>query len=70
MSAGIAATVAALALSGVALAASPHWSLVNSPNSGTLNNSLNGVSCVGSSFCMAAGEYYDGTVDQTLIVAL
>ena len=68
MSAGVAAAVAALALSGgVALASSPHWSLVTSPNSGTLNNSLGAVSCVGSSFCMAAGDYYNGSYDQTLI---
>jgi hypothetical protein len=33
------------------------WSLVSSPNrSSTQDNDLDGVSCVSSSFCMAAGS--------------
>jgi hypothetical protein len=44
------------------------WSLVGSPNtSSTQDNYLRGVSCVSSSFCMAAGDYYACTNDQTLI---
>jgi uncharacterized protein YuzB (UPF0349 family) len=45
------------------------WSLVNSPNR-SLNlggDLLHGVTCTSSSFCMAAGEYYNGSHDQTLI---
>jgi len=44
------------------------WSLVSSPNtSSTQLNALDGVSCVSSSFCMAAGNYSNGSNDQTLI---
>ena len=44
------------------------WSIVTSPDTSTTqNNDLHGVSCTSSSFCMAAGYYYDGTYKQTLI---
>ena len=63
------ASVTALVLTGgAAQAASPHWTLVSSPNiSSPQNNALNGVSCVGASFCTAAGQYSNVTNDQTLI---
>ena len=44
------------------------WSIVTSPNtSTTLGNVLNGVSCTSTTFCMAVGDYYTGSVNQTLI---
>ncbi|MDA8400564.1 MAG: hypothetical protein M0008_11070 [Actinomycetota bacterium] len=59
------------------------WSIVTSPNNTSLSNgtppvdnSLNGVSCVSSSFCVAAGAYFNvpsnqfsttGFADYTLI---
>ena len=71
LAAGIATAVAALTLSGGAARAastSPHWRVVSSPNtSSSQRNYLEGVSCVNSSFCMAAGDYYNGTNYQTLI---
>ncbi len=43
------------------------WSIVSSPNASTTEESeLNGVSCVGSLFCMATGFTYNGTRDATL----
>ncbi len=67
---GIAAAVTALVLTGgVAQAATPHWTLVSSPNissTSTLNNTLSGVSCVGSGFCMAVGYYHTTMVERTL----
>ena len=43
------------------------WSIVASPStSATLDNSLNGVSCVTPSFCAAVGFAGNGTVDQSL----
>ena len=45
------------------------WSMVPSPNAGSSSshNTLNGVSCVTSSFCMAAGSYVSsGAIPQTL----
>ncbi len=50
-------------LGGVALqappaeAASSLWSITPSPNSGTYNNILNGVSCTSSTSCVAVGYY-------------
>jgi putative hemolysin len=66
---GIATAIAALALSGgTAQATTPHWTLVSSPNTSTTQyNDLYGVSCVTSSFCLAAGHYYNGAHEQTLI---
>jgi hypothetical protein len=46
------------------------WNLVGSPNNngtGTQNNVLSGVSCISTSFCTAAGSYFNGTHEQTLI---
>ena len=44
------------------------WSIQASPNSGTGDNQLNGVACVSSSFCTAAGFYYTSSgPTQTLI---
>ena len=44
------------------------WNLVSSPNtSATLNNFLQAVTCVSARDCWAAGYYFNGTVNQTLI---
>jgi hypothetical protein len=45
------------------------WSIVSSPNtSATLENELEGVSCVTASFCVAVGDATNGSdIDQTLI---
>ena len=43
------------------------WSIVTSPNSGTAENDLYGVTCVSASDCWAVGDYYNNFVDQTLI---
>src|ERR1700680_154183 len=44
------------------------WSLVSSPDSSTTQfNRLNSVSCRSTGFCIAAGYYYTGTNEQTLI---
>ncbi len=36
------------------------WSIVPSPNVGTKNNELNGVSCVSPTWCEAVGDYDNG----------
>ena len=44
------------------------WAQVSSPNVGTgQQNFLEGASCTSTSFCLAAGEYYNGTANETLI---
>ncbi len=44
------------------------WSIVASPDtSATLENELDAVSCVSSSFCVAAGYARNGTASQTLV---
>jgi hypothetical protein len=44
------------------------WSIVPSPNTTTAqDNVLSGVSCTSASACTAAGYYYTGSHDQTLI---
>jgi hypothetical protein len=44
------------------------WSIVSSPDtSSTESNYLEGVSCTEASACVAVGEYFNGTVDQTLV---
>jgi len=50
-------------------AASPTaWSIVPSPNTSVMQaNVLNGVSCTSASACIAAGYYYNGSYDQTLV---
>jgi hypothetical protein len=64
------AAAAIIALSGgSALAATPAWTLVRSPNvNGTpQDNHLSGVSCVGKAFCMAVGDIDGTSSDKTLI---
>ena len=47
------------------------WTVIPSPNQGTSqNNDLFGVSCSDAANCVAAGEYSNGTVDQTLVETL
>jgi hypothetical protein len=44
------------------------WSIVPSPDTSTTHeNLLYSVSCVSSSFCVADGEAYNGSHDQTLV---
>src|ERR1700694_2390827 len=44
------------------------WTITQSPNQGTnLVNRLNGVSCSDAAHCVAAGNYFNGTADQTLV---
>ncbi len=65
-----AAVVATLALGGgSAVAATPAWTLVRSPNvnGAPQDNYLSGVSCVGTIFCMAAGYISGTSSDKTLI---
>ena len=47
-----------------------NWSIEATPDtSSSQNNDLFGVSCTGSASCTAVGNYYNGTVNQTLIEA-
>lgn len=57
------AVVAVLAwAAGSAQAASPKWSLALPQNSSvSQKNAMDGVSCVGPTFCFAVGGYYTGT---------
>ncbi|HST03198.1 MAG TPA: hypothetical protein VLQ48_00505, partial [Chloroflexia bacterium] len=43
------------------------WSVVSSPNAGSIPNELNGVAVVSANDVWAVGYYYNGTVYQTLI---
>ena len=44
------------------------WSIVPSPNVGTVRSGLGGVACLSSSSCTAVGSYRNGSnLDQTLI---
>lgn len=64
------AVMAMLALSGgSALAVTPAWTLVSSPNVNGVpqDNYLSGVSCVGTAFCMAVGYISGTSSDLTLI---
>ncbi len=45
------------------------WSIVASPNSGSGSNSLNSVSCVSASSCVAVGSYYSGAANRTLVLS-
>jgi len=46
------------------------WSIVPSPDKGTGGFSeLNGVSCLSTTWCTAVGDYFNGTVSQTLAEA-
>ena len=47
------------------------WSVVSSPNgsnAGGASNSLQGVSCVGASFCQAVGHFSDGVNPQRTLI--
>ena len=47
------------------------WSLDSAPSlstSASQPNTLGGVSCVSSSFCVAAGSYYNGTAYQNMVL--
>ena len=44
-----------------------NWSIVTSPNQGSDDNILYGVSCFSPTFCTAVGQFYDGNLSQTLI---
>ncbi len=67
--AAVVAVLAMLSLTGSALAATPAWTLVSSPNvNGTpQDNYLDGVSCAGTAFCMAVGYINGASSDKTLI---
>jgi hypothetical protein len=44
------------------------WSIVASPDPGTITNALSGVSCATSTSCTAVGDYFNASsVDQTLV---
>ncbi len=43
------------------------WSITSSPDPGSGDNVLNGVSCVSATDCVAVGSYDNGTVRQTLV---
>jgi hypothetical protein len=45
------------------------WSVAPSPNTGTGNNALTGVSCSTASSCVAVGSYFTSTAARTLIEA-
>jgi putative hemolysin len=45
------------------------WSYVSSPNPGSGANGLNGTSCTGTAFCMAAGYRSNGSTDKTLVMS-
>jgi hypothetical protein len=45
----------------------PDWTVVTSPNQGTAENQLFGVTVVSSSDVWAVGHYYNGSVSRTLI---
>ncbi len=58
----------------IAVAAAPSassgaWSIAKTPNATrVMANFLDGVSCASQSFCVAAGYYYNGAVDQNLVL--
>ncbi len=43
------------------------WSIVPSPNAAAVSSALEGVSCTGTSFCVAVGRSYNPDNNQTLI---
>jgi len=68
--AGAMAVAAVIGLSGgIALAATPAWTLVRSPNvnGAPEDNYLSGVSCAGPDFCIAVGDIHGTSSDRTLI---
>ena len=44
-----------------------NWSVTPSPNPGSHNNGLTGVSCTSRSFCVTVGGYYTGRAYRTLV---
>ncbi len=64
------AMLASLVVLASPAAASPGaWSISPTPNAvSPQNNHLTGVSCASASFCVAAGYYSNGTVDQNLLL--
>ena len=47
------------------------WSIVSSPNAGTIDDELYSVSCVSVSDCVAVGSTYTGfNVYETLVLSL
>lgn len=66
--AGAMTAAAMIGLGGSALAATPAWVLISSPNVNGMpqDNHLSGVSCVGTAFCMAVGDI-EGSSDKNLI---
>ncbi|MHB8288138.1 MAG: hypothetical protein ACYDEY_02670 [Acidimicrobiales bacterium] len=65
------AMLASLVVLASPAAASPGaWSINPTPNAvSPQNNHLSGVSCASASFCVAAGYYSNGTVDQNLLLS-
>jgi hypothetical protein len=45
-----------------------NWSILSSPNSGSGDNILYGVSCVSSSFCVAAGGSYGSSIYASTLI--
>ena len=43
------------------------WSVSSTPNE--LYGALSGVSCVSAATCVAIGAYYNGSVNQTLVLS-
>jgi Zn ribbon nucleic-acid-binding protein len=44
------------------------WSIVSSPNAGTINDELESVSCVSVSECVAVGYTNTGSATETLVM--
>jgi hypothetical protein len=44
------------------------WSIVSSPNAGTIYDELRSVSCVSATECVAVGSAYTGSADETLVM--
>jgi hypothetical protein len=52
---------------GKADAAPTYWSVTASPSPGSTHNTLNGVSCTSSTWCIAVGSYTNGSVGYALV---
>ena len=44
------------------------WSIVSSPNAGTVDDQLFSVSCVSASECVAVGSTFTGSAEETLVM--
>jgi hypothetical protein len=44
------------------------WSIVSSPNAGTIYDEVRSVSCVSATECVAVGSAYTGSADETLVM--